>query len=84
MREEWVETVREQCAAAATLFFFKQWGGVRKGKFGRSLNGRTYDEMPARGRVEIPSRLVRGEMARSMAGLARGWSGMPMVQIEVA
>jgi protein gp37 len=27
-------------------FFFKQWGGVRKAKNGRELNGRTYDQMP--------------------------------------
>ena len=27
-------------------FFFKQWGGKRKSKTGRKLNGRTYDEMP--------------------------------------
>jgi len=30
------------------LFFFKQWGGVRKKKAGRLLNGRTYDEFPPR------------------------------------
>ena len=27
-------------------FFFKQWGGVRKSKAGRELDGRTYDERP--------------------------------------
>jgi protein gp37 len=27
-------------------FFFKQWGGVRKSRRGRILDGRTYDEMP--------------------------------------
>ena len=29
-------------------FFFKQWGGVRKSVTGRKLDGRTYDEFPAR------------------------------------
>jgi protein gp37 len=27
-------------------FFFKQWGGVKKKKNGRLLDGRTWDEMP--------------------------------------
>ena len=27
-------------------FFFKQWGGVQKKKTGRTLEGRTWDEMP--------------------------------------
>ncbi|MGC2161099.1 MAG: hypothetical protein WA634_04245 [Silvibacterium sp.] len=33
-------------ACRGTAFFFKQWGGARKHKAGRLLNGRTYDEMP--------------------------------------
>jgi len=28
--------------------FFKQWGGVRKKKSGRLLDGRTHDEIPER------------------------------------
>ena len=35
---------------AGVPFFFKQWGGVRKGRCGRELDGRTYDEFP-----QIPS-----------------------------
>ncbi len=27
-------------------YFFKQWGGTRKGRTGRILHGRTFDEMP--------------------------------------
>jgi hypothetical protein len=27
-------------------FFFKQWGGVRKKEAGRTLDGRSWDEMP--------------------------------------
>jgi protein gp37 len=30
MREEWVVSVKEQCAVAGVPFFFKQWGGVHK------------------------------------------------------
>jgi protein gp37 len=47
MELEWVESIYRQCRDAAVPFFFKQWGGVRKAKAGRSLHGRTYDEMPA-------------------------------------
>src|SRR5207249_2437674 len=33
-------------------WFFKQWGGVRKGKAGRELDGRTHDGRPPR--LELP------------------------------
>ncbi len=47
MKPEWVQSILRQCKDSETAFFFKQWGGVRKGTAGRTLNGRTYDEMPA-------------------------------------
>lgn len=46
MQAEWVESIYIQCRQAGVAFFFKQWGGVRKDRTGRSLHGRTYDEMP--------------------------------------
>jgi protein gp37 len=46
MQKEWVLSIRDQCVKARVPFFFKQWGGVRKKKFGRTLEGRTWDEMP--------------------------------------
>lgn len=46
MNEEWVLSIRDQCLRADVPFFFKQWGGVWKKKFGRTLEGRTWDEMP--------------------------------------
>lgn len=46
MQKKWVVEIREQCADAGVAFFFKQWGGKRKSKTGRELEGRTYDEMP--------------------------------------
>jgi len=54
----WVLSLRDQCRAAGVPFFFKQWGGVRKSEAGRSLDGRTYDEMPTRsaGKVAPQSR----------------------------
>lgn len=46
MRKEWVLSIKAQCRKERVPFFFKQWGGVRKAKNGRELNGRTYDQMP--------------------------------------
>jgi protein gp37 len=46
IKEEWVVDIRDQCLSANVPFFFKQWGGVRKKKNGRLLQGRTWDEMP--------------------------------------
>jgi protein gp37 len=46
IRESWVIGVRDQCRESGIPFFFKQWGGVRKKKAGRMLEGRTWDEMP--------------------------------------
>jgi|SRR5579862_4637600 len=42
----WVTDLRDQCFRAGVPFFFKQWGGVQKTKAGRTLEGRTWDEMP--------------------------------------
>jgi protein gp37 len=46
MRKEWVIDIREQCLKARVPFFFKQWGGFNKKKAGRSLEGKTWDQMP--------------------------------------
>jgi len=46
MDPDWVRDIRDQCRAAKVPFFFKQWGGVRKKKAGRELDGRTWDLMP--------------------------------------
>ena len=46
MKEEWVVQIRDRCIRQKVLFFFKQWGGVRKELNGRTLDGRTWDDMP--------------------------------------
>jgi protein gp37 len=46
MNPAWVIDIRDQCREAGVPFFFKQWGGTRKKKTGRELEGRTWDEMP--------------------------------------
>jgi len=48
LRKEWVTSVRDQCRDAGIPFFFKQWGGVRKKRAGRELDGQTYDGFPER------------------------------------
>jgi len=55
MKKEWVLPLRDQCKRSGVPFFFKQWGGVRKAKAGRRLEGRTYDEFPSRVRHPILS-----------------------------
>ncbi len=53
---EWVRSIRAQCAAIDVAFFFKQWGGVRKSKTGRTLDGTTYNAFPEHGsRLTPPS-----------------------------
>lgn len=54
MQPQWAESVRHQCEAQGSAFFFKQWGGWgadgkrrSKSKNGRLLSGRTWDQMPA-------------------------------------
>jgi protein gp37 len=46
MLKEWVTEIRNQCVAANVPFFFKQWGGMRKKRAGRELDGTTWNEMP--------------------------------------
>jgi protein gp37 len=63
MQPLWAESIQVQCENAKVPFFFKQWGGVRKHKTGRTLNGRLFDELPVpikrgphgRGLVQIAS-----------------------------
>lgn len=44
----WVKDIRKQCWRERVPFFFKQWGGARKKKSGRLLDGRTWNGMPTR------------------------------------
>lgn len=46
MEGDWVRGIRDQCIKKNVPFFFKQWGGNPKKKYGRLLDGRTWDEMP--------------------------------------
>lgn len=48
MNPEWVRDIRDQCRRARVAFFFKQWGGVRPKTGGRTLDGREWNEFPAK------------------------------------
>ncbi len=62
MLQQWIVRIREQCREANVPFFFKQWGGVRKSENGRSLEGRTFDEMPQRRHPHPVPRQLRDTM----------------------
>ena len=47
MEADWVRVIRDNCVTSEVPFFFKQWGGVFKKRTGRTLDGRTWDQMPA-------------------------------------
>lgn len=47
----WVRGIRDQCVHAGVPFFFKQWGGRTPKAGGRVLDGRVWNEIPARGEV---------------------------------
>ena len=78
MSKEWVESIRCQCEDAGVPFFFKQWGGFQKSKKGRSLNGRTYNQLPDRLIVPIPDRTERRRLLDSWSSaLSLDWQEEP-------
>ncbi len=42
----WVIDIRDQCVEGKVPFFFKQWGGTKKKKSGRELDGKCWDQIP--------------------------------------
>jgi len=48
IRSEWVRELKTACGEQRVAFFFKQWGGTRKKKTGRVLDGQTWDQYPSR------------------------------------
>jgi protein gp37 len=82
MRPEWVTSIRDQCRESGTPFFFKQWGGVRKAKNGRLLDGRTYDEYPQRVTALVPEKSKCVVLAQQLlASLAEFVSNHPLVRV---
>jgi protein gp37 len=56
MRIEWIRELRDQCIDAGVPFFFKQWGGRTPKQHGRVLDGRTWDDLPARPSAALAGR----------------------------
>lgn len=56
MNVDWVRDIRDQCLAANVSFFFKQWGGRSKKATGRVLEGRTWNQFPAKNRAKCELR----------------------------
>jgi len=44
---DWVRQIRDDCVSQNVPFFFKQWGGVRKSRTGRLLDGSFWSQFPA-------------------------------------
>jgi protein gp37 len=53
IQDEWVFQIRDSCINSNIPFFFKQWGGTRRKKSGRLLQGRVWDEMPVANEMRI-------------------------------
>jgi protein gp37 len=73
MDRAWVEQIQKLCEKQRTAFFFKQWGGVRKSKTGRLLNGRTHDGMPDRIVASMSPRKARLAAAEAWTRKALRW-----------
>ena len=77
MKAGWVRSIQEQCENSGVAFFFKQWGGPRKKLTGRSLDGKTYNEFPARQELRIlPD-------AQRMLQIKR-YSSLPSIDVPLA
>lgn len=47
VQPEWIRGILRQTREAGVAFFFKQWGGKHSKARGRTLDGRTWEEMPS-------------------------------------
>ena len=53
MDPDWVREIRDRCLDADVAFHFKQWGGPVKSVTGRTLDGRTWDQLPKASRDQL-------------------------------
>jgi protein gp37 len=82
MKKEWVLPLRDQCKRSGVPFFFKQWGGVRKAKAGRRLEGKTYDEFPKRVRYPMMSSEDCVSAARNIEALVHSGGVFPLSALK--
>jgi protein gp37 len=71
MQKEWVLSIKDQCEKAHVPFFFKQWGGVRKSKAGRDLEGKKYDGLPTRVKLPVLDSCQRRAAVAQIDSLSR-------------
>lgn len=64
METHWAIDVRDQCQTEKVAFFFKQWGGRSPKSGGRLLEGREWNEFPAR---LSEKSMKRSEKAKAVA-----------------
>ncbi|NJN03906.1 MAG: phage Gp37/Gp68 family protein [Leptolyngbyaceae cyanobacterium SL_1_1] len=69
---EWICDILQQTREADVAFFFKQWGGIHSKAKGRSLDGKTWLEMPLAWKEHVikwehkfPKRLSLDELERN-------------------
>lgn len=70
MEAQWVREIRDNCRRSGIPFFFKQWGGVFKKRTGRTLDGRTWDQMPRQKHLRktaVPNHVQSVEKSRLMS-----------------
>jgi protein gp37 len=68
----WIRDIRDMCVQAGVPFFFKQWGGRTPKAGGRTLDRRTWDEMP-RPRPASITGLYQQEHPLGPSGGYVGW-----------
>ncbi len=64
MRIEWVRSIKAQCNRDKVPFFFKQWGGIRKSKLGRTLDGETFNGFPQFSNTVVDSATHESQLMR--------------------
>jgi protein gp37 len=75
IQPDWVRTIRDSCLTKDVPFFFKQWGGVHKSRYGRLLDGQTWDQMPslrAPGSLRPTEEHVTGDQGRPRTSTRNG------------
>ena len=74
----WVRELRDRCQHEGVAFFLKQWGGRTPKIGGRDLDGRRWDEVPAR--VTTETEQSRPSMTPSALGAQRQSDPPPPVE----
>lgn len=73
MQREWMASLRDQCQAATVPFFFKQWGGFPKGRFGCKLDGKEYKAFPPIPQRSVPTlsqrRNIKAELGKQLSAV---------------